>query len=164
MVVLGKGTIHFALAEGEKCVPNEGIRVQSQAFTVTGGTGIYAGASGSGTVERVLHGATASGLRRTTQTWIGALIAPGVDVFDTTAPTLKGAANRTVRAPRGATTARVRYTVTAQDEVDGARPVQCKPTSGSRFKVGKTTVTCTAADTSGNASAKRFTVTVRALQ
>lgn len=164
MVVAGKGAIHFALAEGATCVRYEAMRVQSQAFTVTGGTGIYDGASGSGTVERALNGQTASGLPRVTQTWIGTLVAPGVDLFDITAPTLKGAAHKTVRAPRGAKTMRVRFTVTAQDAVDGTRPVLCKPRSASRFKVGKTTVTCTAADTSGNVRTTRFTITVRATQ
>ena len=163
MVVAGKGAIHFALAEGSTCVPNEAIRVQSQAFTVTGGTGIYEGASGSGRVERVLRGATAGGLRRTTQTWIGTLVAPGVGDFDLTAPTLTGATNRTARAPRGAKAMRVRFSVTARDAIDGPRPVSCRPRSASRFELGRTTVTCTAADTSGNVGSRRFTVTVRAL-
>ena len=162
-VVGGKGEIHFALAEGAGCVSNEAVRVQSQAFTVTGGTGMYAGASGSGTVERKLGANTGNG-RIGTETWVGTLVAPGVDVFDITAPTLNGAVNKTVPAPRGAKTMRVRFTVTAQDAVDGARPVLCKPRSASRFKVGKTTVTCTAVDSSGNVGAKRFTVTVRAMQ
>ena len=163
LVVFGKGEIHFALAEGATCVSNEAVRVQSQSFTVTGGTGIYAGASGNGTVARTLGAGTEIG-RLGTETWIGTLVAPAVDVFDVTVPTLNGAVSKTVRAPRGAKTMRVRFTVTAQDAVDGPRLVRCKPTSASRFKVGKTTVTCTAADTSGNVGAVRFTVTVRAMQ
>jgi len=163
LVVVGKGELQLALAEGATCVSNEAVRVQSQSFTVTGGTGIYAGASGSGTVARTLGGATEIG-RLGTETWSGTLVAPGVDVFDITAPTLIGAVSKTVRAPRGAKTVRVRFTVTAQDAVDGPRPVLCKPTSAGRFKVGRTTVTCRAADTSGNVGAVRFTVTVRARQ
>jgi hypothetical protein len=160
-VVAGKGQIDFALAEGATCVRQEAVRTQSQAFTVTGGTGIYAGASGSGTVERTLGASMASGERVGTETWAGTLVAPAVE-FDTVRPTLAGAVGRTVRAARGAATARVRFAVTARDAVDGARPVACKPRSGSRFRLGKTRVTCTATDTSGNAAAARFTVTVRA--
>jgi hypothetical protein len=160
-VVAGKGQIQFALAEGATCVGQEAVRTQSQAFTVTGGTGIYAGASGSGTVERALGSVRASGERVGTETWRGTLVAPQVE-FDIARPTLAGAVGRTVRAARGATTARVRFTVTARDAVDGVRPVACKPRSGSRFRIGKTRVTCTATDTSGNTAAARFTVTVRA--
>jgi len=159
-VVAGKGEIHFALAEGAVCVSNEAMRAQSQAFTVTGGTGVYAGASGSGTVERTLGGNTGAG-RTGTETWVGTLVAPGVDVFDITAPTLKGAVSKTVRAARGANTMRVRFAVIAQDAVDGARPVVCNPRSGTRFKLGKTTVRCSAVDTSGNVAGARFVVTVR---
>ena len=162
-VVAGKGEIHLALAEGAACVSNEAVRVQSQAFTVTGGTGIYTGASGSGTVERTLGANTGAG-RGGTETWTGTVAVPGVDVFDITAPTLQGAVGRTVRAPRGAKTMRVRFSVTAQDAVDGARAVLCSPRAGSRFKLGRTTVRCSAADTSGNVGASRFTVTVRAMQ
>ena len=56
LVVAGKGTLHFALAEGVECVEVEPLRNEPQAFTITGGTGLYAGASGSGTVERSLAG------------------------------------------------------------------------------------------------------------
>jgi hypothetical protein len=160
LVVAGKGEIHASLAEGATCVGNERVRIQAQRFTITGGTGAYAGASGSGTVERTLGADTAIG-RIGTETWTGTLVASQVD-FDVTRPTLTGAANKTVRAPEGAKAARVRFTVVARDAVDGARPVTCKPRSGSPFKVGRTQVTCTARDTSGNAASARFTVTVRA--
>ena len=52
-VVAGKGEIHFTLAEGA-CMAQQGIYNETQAYSITGGTGIYAGASGSGTVERNL--------------------------------------------------------------------------------------------------------------
>jgi hypothetical protein len=42
-------------------------------------------------------------------------------------------------SPAGAA---VTFTATAKDSVDGTRPVNCTPKSGSVFKVGKTTVTC----------------------
>jgi hypothetical protein len=159
-VVAGKGEIHFALAEGG-CVPQEEpIYNQRQAYTITGGSGIYAGASGSGTVKRKLGGPTATG-RHGTETWNGTLSVPGLE-FDVTAPTLSGARGKTVSAPRGAKTVRVRFTVTARDDVDGTLPVTCRPRSGSRFKFGRTRVTCSATDKSGNTSAARFIVTVRA--
>src|SRR5206468_10434853 len=50
-VVASKGEIEFSLAEAP-CVTLEAVRTEGQAFTITGGTGIYAGASGSGTVRR----------------------------------------------------------------------------------------------------------------
>jgi hypothetical protein len=159
-VVAGKGEIHFALAEGGCIAQEEPIYNQTQAYRITGGTGIYAGASGSGTVERKLGGPTATG-RHGTETWTGTLSVPGLE-FDVTAPTLSGARGKTVSAPRRAKTVRVRFTVTASDDVDGTLPVTCRPRSGSRFKLGKTRVTCSATDKSGNTSAAKFIVTVRA--
>jgi hypothetical protein len=159
-VVAGKGEIYFALAEGGCIAQEEPIYNQTQAYTITGGTGIYVGASGSGTVERKLGGPTATG-RHGTETWRGTLNAPGLE-FDTTRPTLTGATNRRVQAAKGAKTARVRFTVTAQDDRDGVVPVRCTPRSGSRFRIGKTRVTCEATDVSANTAAASFTVTVRA--
>ena len=53
--IASKGEIQFELAAGAQCL-NEDLelaaRAQTQAFTVTGGTGIYAGASGTGIVSR----------------------------------------------------------------------------------------------------------------
>jgi HYR domain len=159
-VVAGKGEIHFALAEGGCISQEEPIYNQTQAYTITGGTGIYAGASGSGTVERRLGGTTATG-RNGTETWKGTLSVPGLE-FDTTRPTITGATNKTVRAAKHARTARVRFTVTAQDDKDGVVPVKCTPRSGSRFRIGRTRVTCEATDASANTAAASFTVTVRA--
>jgi hypothetical protein len=53
---------------------------------------------------------------------------------------------------------------TANDLVDGPRPVTCTPASGSTFALGTTTVTCTASDTRGNTSTASFTVTVNHVQ
>jgi hypothetical protein len=158
-VIAGKGEIHFALAEGGCIAQEEPIYNQTQAYRITGGTGVYAGASGSGTVERKLGGATATG-RHGTETWSGTLSAPGLE-FDTTRPTFTGATNRTVRAAKNATKARVRFTVTAQDDRDGVIPVRCNPRSGSRFRIGRTRVTCEATDVSANTATASFTVTVR---
>ena len=159
--IASKGDISFALAEGAECV-NEvvdfAVRAQTQTFTVTGGTGIYAGASGTGTVTRSL-GSTATGAAGT-ETWTGTLTVPGLE-FDLTQPTIAGAANKIVRAKRGGESARVAFRVTAQDDRDGALPVKCTPSSGSRFKIGRTRVTCSATDRSANTANASFTVTVR---
>jgi hypothetical protein len=81
--------------------------------------------------------------------------------FDVTAPKLHGSRSKTVRAQNGAKSARVAFKVTATDGVDGAVPVSCRPRSGSRFKIGRTTVRCEATDSSGNTAKAVFTVTVR---
>jgi HYR domain len=159
-VVAGKGEIHFALAEGGCISQEQPIYDQTQAYRITGGTGIYVGASGSGTVARELGGQTANG-RFGPETWTGTLSVPELE-FDTTPPTITGATNRTVRASRRAKTARVRFTVAAQDDKDGAVPVRCTPRSGSRFSIGRTRVKCEATDTSANTAAASFTVAVRA--
>jgi hypothetical protein len=154
LVVGSKGTIDFALADGVRCVEQEPVRNEPQAFTITGGTGAYQGASGSGTVERSLSGGT--GVER----WAAMLTVPGLE-FDTAPPAMIGAVSKTIRVPRKAKRARVAYKVTARDAVDGAVPAACRPRSGSFFRVGRTVVTCTASDTSGNSASARFVITVR---
>jgi hypothetical protein len=151
--VAGKGEMTFTLAEGARCVPLfvESLEWPDQEFTITGGTGPFAAASGRGKVE--YRG-------RLTDTWTGTLEVPGLEL-DVTAPKLNGAGSKTVRAPKGAKTARVTFKVTATDEVDGAVPVSCRPESGSRFKLGRTTVGCEATDSSGNTVNGAFTVTVK---
>jgi hypothetical protein len=151
--IASKGEIHFQLAAGAECV-NE-AKAQAQTFTVTGGTGIYAGASGTGTVTRQLGSTSAGG-----ETWTGTLTVPGLE-FDLTRPTLTGATNKTVRARKGAKSARVAFKVTARDDRDGTLPVACTRRSGSLFKIGKTRVTCSSIDRSANAANASFTITVR---
>jgi hypothetical protein len=157
--VEGKGTIQFALAEGDTCIDLDGLRTQSQSFTIMGGTGIYAGASGGGTVVRTLGGTTIRG-RLGTETWAGTLVVPGLE-FDVTPPKLSGVSDRIVRVAKHATRARLRFAVTARDELDGAVPVSCRPKSGSRFKVGRTIVRCSANDRSGNTQTARFRILVK---
>ena len=111
-------------------------------------------------VPPTLGGPTPTG-RSGTETWTGTLEVPGLE-FDVTRPTLSGAVNKTVRAPRRAERVRVRFTVTAKDAVDGSVPGRCRPRSGNRFKLGKTRVTCAATDKSGNTATAKFIVTVRA--
>ena len=85
---------------------------------------------------------------------------PGLE-FDVTPPGLKGAVSKTVRAPKNAKRVRVRYTVTAQDAVDGSVPVSCMPRSGAFFKLGRTKVSCAATDKSGNTRQAQFAITVK---
>jgi hypothetical protein len=53
------------------------------------------------------------------------------------------------------------FTATAKDKIDGSRPVNCMPASGSVFKVGKTTVTCWAFNKRGKIGRTTLTVTVQ---
>jgi len=156
--VPAKGEIHLAVAAGP-CVEEQAIRVQTQTFTVTGGTGVYAGAMGSGSLARVLGEETSSG-RAGRETWTGTLTVPGLD-FDVTAPILAGASSRTVRARRGVKRARVTYHVTAQDDRDGLVQATCAPRSGSRFRLGRTRVFCDAVDSSANVAGASFTINVK---
>jgi HYR domain-containing protein len=154
IAVAGKGEIDFALAEGATCVDVEPVHNEPQDFTITGGTGEYQGASGSGTVERSLSGGY--GVER----WNGSLIVPGL-VFDTTPPQITGAVSRTIRARAGAKRVRVTYKVRARDDVDGTVAAVCRPRSGAFFKIGRTVVRCTAKDTSANVRTARFVIRVR---
>jgi HYR domain len=81
--------------------------------------------------------------------------------LDMTAPKVYGASSKTVRAQKGAKSARVTFEVTATDGMDGAVRVSCLPRSGSRFVIGRTTLRCTATDSSGNTGRAAFTVTVK---
>lgn len=152
----GKGALQVALERGEQCVPS-GLIAKRQ-FRITGGSGLYAGASGAGTLEHNLH-YTREGAAGD-DTWTGTLTVPGLE-FDVTPPTIAGAVSKTVRVPRRAKRVRVTYRVTANDVVDGSVSVACAPRSRTRFKLGRTTVKCTATDSSGNVKNARFTVTVK---
>ena len=159
LAVAGKGEILLELQEATDCIDQEPVRNQAQAFTITGGTGSFSGASGSGTVERTLEAQTSTG-RVGRETWKSTLTVPGFE-FDVTRPTLTGAANKTVTAKRGAKSARATFGVTAQDNRDGSLPVMCTPRSGTRFPIGRTKVTCSATDSSANTAAANFTITVK---
>jgi hypothetical protein len=156
--VAGKGELTLRMAETSECIPELAANRATQSFTVIGATGKFGGASGSGTVTRQagLPGARVLGV----DTWTGTLSVPGVD-FDTTAPTIKGAVSKVVRAPRRAKRVPVTYSVSATDDIDGPVEVSCRPPSGSRFKIGRTRVTCAAGDSSGNVGTAAFVVSVR---
>jgi HYR domain len=155
--VPGKGEIALRV-DGTGCVSRVAPPLRADAsFTITGGTGRYVGASGSGTYVDVSHGPPTW---RGTDTWTGTLVVPGLN-FDLTPPTLTGAVNRAIRAPRRLKRVRVTFAVRAQDDLDGALPVTCRPRSGSWFNIGRTRVHCSATDTSGNTGTATFTVTVK---
>jgi HYR domain len=82
-----------------------------------------------------------------------------VTVRDTTGPALDLPQDitREVTGPSGATG---NFTATANDLVDGSRPISCDPASGSTFSAGTTTVNCSSSDSRGNTSNGSFTVTV----
>lgn len=120
------------------------------------GSGTYARTTGSVTFNTSVF---LRDSRSSRDTWTGTLAVAGVD-FDLTLPTFSGAVAKTARAPKGSKRVRVRYSVSALDAADGSVPVLCEPRSGSFFKLGRTSVTCTATDTSGNTRGARFTVTV----
>ncbi|MDX6485829.1 MAG: hypothetical protein QOF43_982 [Gaiellaceae bacterium] len=83
-----------------------------------------------------------------------------ITVVDTVAPAFHGVpADITAEAtsPAGAA---VSYTAPTVTELNPAGPLSCAPVSGGTFAFGSTTVTCTAADTSGHTATATFTITV----
>jgi hypothetical protein len=159
LTVAGKGTIDLSTSTpAGGCIDESaasGAVAATQALTVTGGTGAYAGASGSGTVK-----ITGNVLVSQTDTLNATIVAPSAN-FDLTPPAINVASGKTVRAPKGKNRVRVHYTVTANDAVDGTVHATCKPVSGSYFRIGRTRVTCIATDSSANIALARFTVTVK---
>ena len=81
-------------------------------------------------------------------------------VPDSTAPVLTVPSDITVKA-QSLAGARVTYTASATDNVDPAPDVDCTPSSGTAFPIGKTTVTCTASDDTGNKATASFNIFVR---
>jgi hypothetical protein len=161
LTVERKGELFLSVAGSDKCLSTDTTEVLdvTQTFTVTGGSGVFAGASGSGTLTRTDTGFAAHGFG--VDHWDGTLAAPNY-VPDLTPPTIKGAHNRLLHAPRGVKRLRVRYKVTALDYADGALRPTCRPRSGSRFRVGRrTTVHCSVSDLSANLTRAKFKVVVR---
>jgi hypothetical protein len=159
LMVEGRGAISITVGGSDTCA-NEGVPVLSveQAFTITGGTGVFAAATGSGVVSRTDVGCCPG---HATDNWSGTIAAPGF-VQDLTPPTVEGAHKRVVRAPARVNRVRVRYRVTALDNIDGALQPTCRPRSGSRFRVGRRTVVrCSVSDLSANFRRTKLTVDVR---
>jgi HYR domain-containing protein len=160
VTVRDKGTISFAVpGSTENCLPSA-LNPTYPPVTIAGGSGLYAGASGTVTLEQ--HAAyTPDGGAAGTDKWAGTLTVAGVE-FDVTPPTLRGAVGKTVRARNRLKRVRVTYRVTGRDDLDGAVPVTCRPSSGSRFKIGRTVVKCSSTDRSANTRTARFTIIVKA--
>jgi len=76
-----------------------------------------------------------------------------------TPPTVTTSGDVTVAAT-SANGAAATFTATAKDSVEGTRPVNCTPASGSTFRVGKTTVTCWAFNKRGKIGRSTLTVSV----
>ena len=157
ILVAGKGEIDLAMTSTGCIDPADPGHFVDSAVTVSGGSGLYANASGSGVLDTTSrHGAATN---TGTQRWTGTLNVPGL-TFDTTPPQIAAAKSRVVKT-RLAKGARVRYTVSATDATDGPVSAACDRKSGSLFRVGRTTVTCTATDGSGNTTNARFVITVK---
>lgn len=160
LTVAGKGRIELT-RPGRHCGPTAPATTVS-TYDVAAATGIYAGASGQlRVVSSVARIDVSCDCGRAQDTWTGRLTVPRVD-FDTTPPTVTSTASeKTVRVPRRATGTRVRYSLTAQDAIDGSVPVSCSPPSGGRFRLGQTRVECSATDSNGNTRRVQFTVVVK---
>jgi hypothetical protein len=163
IVIAGKGEIDLATRSTSCITPtlntaNPTPEVPPTEYTITGGSGRYAGASGSGALDYV-NRETSPGAGYNNITWTGTLNVAGLS-FDTTPPQITGATPKAAKT-RTAKGARVRYSVSATDATDGPVPVACLPKSGSVFRVGRKTVTCTAADGSSNIATARFVITVK---
>ena len=151
-----RGTISF-FAAGTSCPGTRslvgGYLAVVAAHQPTGGTGAYAGVTGTNGSVHVRPDEDEVYTR-----FQGFLDVPGLE-FDTTAPVFSGVP-RAVRM-RAARATVVRYAMpTATDAVDGRVAVRCTPSSGARFKVGRTIVRCSASDTSGNTAVATVAVTV----
>jgi hypothetical protein len=86
-----------------------------------------------------------------------------VTVQDTKPPTLKIPTDMTVEGnTKGGAT--VPFDVSATDAVDGTVPVVCSAKSGGFFKLGTTSVDCTAKDKAGNSASGSFKITVQDTQ
>jgi hypothetical protein len=158
IAVAGKGEIDVSAVSHTPICPCSTSPVAFD-YQVTGGTGVYRGAEGSGTVVDTLRANSATG-GVGNDAWAGSLTVPGY-AFDTTPPAIAGAVAKSVKAPAGTKRARVRYEVTAHDAGAGPVTLSCMPRSGSLFRIGRTVVSCTATDASGNPAHARFTITVR---
>jgi hypothetical protein len=159
--VAGKGAMNLSMDGWPVCGQPAPAETGPVTLTINGGSGIYAGASGSLEFRSyVYEGNPACRCGSARDSLTGTLAVPGLE-FDLTPPVLSGARSKTVRARKGAMRVRVRYAVKAQDSTDNSVAVMCKPRSGSFFKVGRTKVRCSGTDSSANTSRAQFTITVR---
>jgi len=83
-----------------------------------------------------------------------------VTVQDTSAPSLSVPSGITAEAT-GPDGAKVNYTATAADAVDGTAAVTCTRASGSTFPLGDTVVSCSSSDQAGNNATAQFAIKVQ---
>ena len=83
-----------------------------------------------------------------------------ITVVDTEPPTITVTTPNVTGSATSSTGSVVTYATPPSSDNSGASSVTCTPPSGSLFKVGTTTVTCTASDAAGNTSTASFVVTV----
>nr|WSX76366.1 HYR domain-containing protein [Streptomyces sp. NBC_00899] len=151
---------------GTTAATTTGTTTGTSSGTTTGTTAATTTGTTTGTSSGTTTGTTAATTTGTTGGPGAPLPEPandyqeiiGIAVRDVTAPVVT-VDSRSVEA-QGSQGARVRYTATATDAVDGPLPVSCTPASGSLFPLGTTTVTCTATDSAGNTGAAKATFTV----
>src|SRR6266478_2974950 len=79
---------------------------------------------------------------------------------DTNPPSILCSTNIVTYASPGQCAKAVSFSVTATNRCDPSPVVTCNPPSGSSFPVGKTTVSCSARDATGNSNTCSFNVTV----
>ena len=154
ILVAGKGEIDLVMTSTGCIDPAHPGHFAASRVTVSGGSGLYANASGSGVLDTNSRNPTA------THSWTGTLNVAGL-TFDTTPPQIVGATARTAKARAAKKGTRVRYAISATDATDGPVPAACDRASGNIFRVGRTTVTCTSVDSSGNTAIASFVVTVK---
>ena len=160
LVAGSKGSLQLAVT-APRCEATAALVRGTVPLVVTGGAGSLAGATGGGTLTIGRYwGVQVGCCGRAEGELVLNVNAPNA-TFDVTPPVLKGAVSKTVRARKKARRVRVRFSVTAQDAVDGPVSAACKPRSGSRFKIGRTKVVCSATDSSANTGRAQFTVTVK---
>lgn len=155
-IVAARGTIEY-VGDGIDCPGtqelNGGYRAVVVVTEITGGTGLYAGASGTG------HGSVRPDEEEVFIHLAATVDLPSVSSFDLTPPRIATPRTITVRSAKPTV---VRYRpLTALDAVDGPVPVTCVPASGWRFPLGRTLVRCEAFDDSGNAARANFSVVVK---
>ena len=85
---------------------------------------------------------------------------PGTVTADTTPPNIVAPSNISIETTDSAGKIFVYDTPAASDNVEVTVGPTCTPASGTLLPVGVTTITCTAADSSGNVATASFTVTV----
>ncbi|MBA3750781.1 MAG: HYR domain-containing protein, partial [Nitrosopumilus sp.] len=86
---------------------------------------------------------------------------PGTQFVDTVPPTINISADPIISEASGPLGSIVNFNVTATDGVSDNINLQCIPPPGSIFRIGDTTVVCTATDISGNEKKESFEVKIQ---